>query len=233
MKDFDHAGVRMSVHDGVFFPTETTRLILDYLLSRKDYASKRILDLGCGCGVISVVLAAKGLVGPFCASDVSEAATANTLANVEKHALSAEIRTGPLYEPWKNETFDLIICDVSGISEELAKISTWFNGSADCQSGRDGTRLVSRIIRETPAHLNPTGALVLPILTLSNHEKLLAQLRETFKTADQVDAKQFYLPREVAAHRRLIETLNREGSIAVEEKFGVLLWQTLLFEARN
>ena len=52
--------------------------------------------------------------------------------------------------------FDYIIDDVSGISEEIAKISPWFK-NVPCTSGIDGTDLVVSVLKEAPKYLKKNG----------------------------------------------------------------------------
>jgi methylase of polypeptide subunit release factors len=97
--------------DKVFTPTGTTEAILEGILEN-DYEKRSTLDLGCGCGVIGLSLYKNGLIKePLYASDVSDDAVA-----------------------WKCKKFERIVCDVSSISDEVAKISPWFN-SVECQTG--------------------------------------------------------------------------------------------------
>ncbi len=222
----------MTVHDGVFYPTETSKIIIDYL-SEKKRRFGRILDLGCGCGVVGITLSKLGAFGKFCASDISEKAVNNTRANLKKYKLDADVRISSLYDAWKGNRFDSILCDVSGVSEEIAKISPWFGKNIDCASGKDGTELVTKIINATPNYLTPRGILVLPVLTLSKHAKLISCLKKNFHSVKRVTSRQFYLPKEMAAHKKTIERLNRLKYIDVEEKFGLYLWRTDLYEVHN
>lgn len=230
MKPFTYRDVEIEVWDDVFFPTETTKLILDYLSDRTDLTGKKVLDLGCGSGVVGLTLAKRGVVSTLSASDLSERAIQNAKANSEKLRLSADLRACSLYEGWKGLRFDYVICDVSGVAEELARVSSWFGASVPCNSGRDGTDLVLRIIQETPAFLNSNGHFLMPVLTLSNHKKIVQELERRFGTVTQVASKQFYLPKDLATQGELIRRLNTDGSIETEEKFGFHLWKTMLYE---
>ena len=49
--------------------------------------------------------------------------------------------------------FDIIINDISGISESVAKISPWFK-NIPCSSGSDGTVLTLRFLKNYKSFLN-------------------------------------------------------------------------------
>ena len=44
--------------------------------------------------------------------------------------------------------FNFIINDISGISEDVAKISPWFK-NVSCKSGKDGTKLTIKVIKDS------------------------------------------------------------------------------------
>ena len=61
-----------------------------------------------------------------------------------------------LFEPWSGSKFDVIVDDISGVAQEMAAVSPWFDG-VPCDSGRDGTSLVVDIIRAAPGILRAAG----------------------------------------------------------------------------
>ena len=50
-----------------------------------------------------------------------------------------------LFSEWKDEKFEMIVCTVSQISEEVAPISPWFNVT-DCDTGKGGDKLINEVI---------------------------------------------------------------------------------------
>ena len=113
------------------------------------------LDLGCGCGVQSLLLA--GHANRVVATDVNPralqmAALATQLSGVEDQV---DLRSGSLYEPIDTR-FDLIVSNppyVMSPPEEHGARLVYRDG------GLEGDALVESVVRGAPARLNEGGAL--------------------------------------------------------------------------
>ena len=113
------------------------------------------LDLGCGCGVQSLLLA--GHANRVVATDVNPralqmAALATQLSGVEDQV---DLRSGSLYEPMDTR-FDLIVSNppyVMSPPEEHGARLVYRDG------GLEGDALVESVVRGAPARLNEGGAL--------------------------------------------------------------------------
>ena len=219
--------------DGVFYPTDTSEL----LISGSVKAIKKpgsFLDLGCGSGVIGIVLAKLGLIDPpIHASDLSDDAVALAEENSKSHGYKMVAKIGPLFEPWKGRKFDIIVDDVPGITEEVAAFSQWFSKGVPCMSGDDGTSLVNRVIEEAPDHLNAGGIFIFPILSLSDTDKLIQTAQKNFKCVERVLRRMWSLPDEMKPHTDFLKKLHQEKKIRLEEKFGMVLWYTEVYCASN
>ncbi|WP_320171759.1 methyltransferase [Maridesulfovibrio sp.] len=234
MKTFEYADTIVDVHEGTFYPTETSKLIIDYLKDKKELQKASMLDLGCGCGIVSLALNRLGLSGPTCASDISETAVQNTVENFRKYGLKVEGKAGSMFEPWKDRSFDLIMDDVSGIAESIARISPWFGTSISCESGSDGTELTTEIIRNAPEYLKDAGRLIFPVLTLSNYPKIIETAEDTFEEVNLVNRQSFQFPLDLAAkHKDILKEAIEKQDIMVDYKFGMYIWETLIYEAAS
>ncbi|WP_031482541.1 methyltransferase [Maridesulfovibrio frigidus] len=232
MRTFEYEDTVVDVHEGSFFPTETSKLIISYLKDEKELYGSSLLDLGCGCGIVGLVLKRLGFNGPIHASDISESAVANALENFKKYDFKMTGRAGSMLDPWKDMTFDLIVDDVSGIAESIAKISPWFGTSISCDSGSDGTELTTQIIRKSPKHLKDGGRLLFPVLTLSNYPKIIEVAEEVFEEVKLVNKQSFQFPLDLAAkHKDVLEKAIETKDIIVDFKFGMYIWETRIYEA--
>ncbi len=232
MKSFEYEDTIVDVHDGSFFPTETSKLIIDYLKEQKELYDSSLLDLGCGCGIVSLALKRLGFSGPVYASDISESAVNNAIENFKKYDIEITGKAGSMLDPWEDKSFDLIIDDVSGIAESIAKISPWFGTSISCESGSDGTELTTQIICNSTKHLKEGGRLIFPILTLSNYPKIIDVAEEIFEEVKLVNKQVFQFPLDLAAkHKDVLEKAIETKDIIVDYKFGMYIWETQIYEA--
>src|SRR5438309_7980970 len=115
----------LSVSRGVFSPTHTSRILADALEIRpKD----TVIDVGCGSGVLAFVAAKLGARKVY-GCDLSAPAVDAARRNAERLGLQevCEFRQGDLLGPVRDVRASVLIGDVSGIPDELAAISGWFD----------------------------------------------------------------------------------------------------------
>ena len=100
---------QLMVDDGVFVPTTGSYLVWKTLFDQSLGRSRNCLDVGCGCGILSVQLALNGAARVH-AIDIDEAAVANTLANGFRNGVADRLtgETVDLYQWEPSERFDLI-----------------------------------------------------------------------------------------------------------------------------
>jgi release factor glutamine methyltransferase len=217
---------------GVFSPNTTTDLLIS-AVKKTVTEPKKTLDLGCGTGIVGLSLFLEGLAKePLFASDFSEQAVLSSKENFKIYGCDAEVLCGSLFEPWEGKKFEVIIDDISGISQELAKISPWFEG-VPCETGRDGTDLVLTIINNSSRYLLDDGYFFFPVLSLSNVGNILKRARESFYSVELIERQEWPLPKELEAHKTLLKELSKNSSIALEERFGMFLCYTEIYLARN
>jgi hypothetical protein len=110
----------------------------------------RSLDLGTGCGVQALHLAAHA--GRVVATDVNPRALDLARFNAELNEVEVDVRSGSLFDPVPGELFDLVTTNPPfvigpGTGELLAYRD----------SGLPGDRVVEEIVRGAPAHLAEGG----------------------------------------------------------------------------
>src|SRR5574341_1078513 len=103
----DTKGIVVTTNPEVFYPTSTTNLLLAGVRQSANPATASALDLGCGCGIVAVVLAKSILPkAAIHASDISAEAVKLAKRNGEDNRLAIDCRCGSLFEPWDGMKFD-------------------------------------------------------------------------------------------------------------------------------
>lgn len=101
------------VEPGVFVPTQGSYLLWKHLFREGIGAGRRCVDMGCGCGILTVQLALNG-AEQVLAVDIDRDAVANTISNAFRHGVG-EVVTGEdadLYQWEPPERFDVVVASL-------------------------------------------------------------------------------------------------------------------------
>jgi release factor glutamine methyltransferase len=107
-RKYTYKDISVWVEPTVFPPfiTFSTKLLLDVIETRylKD---KTFLELGCGCGIISILAAKKGAI--VTATDINRVATEALQKNAANNEVTIEIVASDLFDQLEGKIFDLIL----------------------------------------------------------------------------------------------------------------------------
>jgi SAM-dependent methyltransferase len=208
----------------VFSNNLTSSLLLKSCIESLDGEPKRILEIGCGSGFISreLILSGKCFGNEHYLSDISAEAVDFAKEALKDSVPSKNFRVGSCLRPWKFERFDLIVSDVAGISNSIAKISSWYQG-VEYEAGEDGLVNTLDVLSAAKDCLKPSGTLVFPILSLSNRKRLRFELNKFFPTWKETKETKWPLPLEIAGELELLSNLSSKGLIEVDYKYGKVL----------
>jgi SAM-dependent methyltransferase len=155
----------VEVHPGVFNPsiieTPAVQLLLQHVT---DLDGKRVLDMGCGTGIVAIHAALAGATH-VTAVDIDAIAVANARANVERHGLAPiiDVVQADLFAACTDQRFDLIIANLP-ISETVWPVKT--------------PGLLQRFVQQVPDHLASDGHAVFVYASFGDVDGLGPVLRD-------------------------------------------------------
>lgn len=91
---------------GVFSPKKIdlgTRMLIEHA---RVQPGQKLLDLGCGYGAVGIAFAK---IADVTMIDINERATKLARENVKQNSVDATVKTGNMYDPVKDERFDVIL----------------------------------------------------------------------------------------------------------------------------
>lgn len=162
------------VNPHVLIPRHETELLIELTLGRiranPDFKNRliKILDLGTGCGALSVTLAKEVEKAQIRSTDVSAKAIELARLNAKKHSVSniCFVR-GDLFDPVKNKdsSFDFIISNPPYIAcEEYHRLQPEvrdYEPRVALDGRKGGVYYIEKIIKEAPNHIVPGGWILL------------------------------------------------------------------------
>lgn len=107
-RKYRYQNIEVIVYPEVFPPhfTISTKLLIDYINSI-DLKGKKVLELGCGSGIISLLAASKGAL--VTASDINRTALKALEKASLKNALPIHVINSNLFDKLQEKQFDYII----------------------------------------------------------------------------------------------------------------------------
>jgi methylase of polypeptide subunit release factors len=211
----------LALRPGVFSPTSTSRTLAEAI---EVEPGDTVIDVGCGSGVLAFVAAKLGATRVF-GCDLSLPAVETARENAERLGLQdvCEFRQGNLLEPVRDIRASVLIGDVSGIPDELARLSGWFKDVP--AGGPTGAELPLKLLGSIGDTLAPGGRLYLPTGTIQDERSILEAARRLFGAANvqQIIEREFPLP-DLVAKSKAAARMMKEGLLSLHRRGSRLLW---------
>jgi SAM-dependent methyltransferase len=203
-------------------PTHTSRMVAEALDVPQ---GATVIDVGCGSGILGIVAARLG-AGRVVGCDASPEAVLAARHNAERLGLGGrmEFRQGNLLEPVRDVAADIVIGDVSGVPDDVAKVAGWFPDGRS--GGPTGAELPVAMLAEVGHVLMPGGVMVLPTGTLQAEDRVLEAARKAFgeRNIERILEREFPLP-ELVAKSRAVARLVAAGILRLRQRGSRLLWR--------
>ncbi len=171
----------------VYEPSDDTFLLAENL-DIKDGQS--VLEIGTGSGLVSMY--ASKITKDITATDINYNALELAEKNFKKNNIDTiRLEFGDLFEPVKNEKFDVILFNTPYLpTEEEDVIDSDLNYAFD--GGADGRKVINRFLNEVSNHLNEGGCLQMIQSSLSNTEETLIKLDQLGFIAEVTASEKFF-----------------------------------------
>jgi SAM-dependent methyltransferase len=216
----------LELSEATFAPSTVSILLADAL---EIGDGDDVIDIGCGSGVLSIVAAKLGagrVFGIDTAPDVVEVASRNAAREGVDDVTT--FYRGDLFDPLPPDVeADVIIGDVSGIPDPIARVSGWFPGSRG--GGSRGSELPIRMLEAARERLREGGHLFLPTGSLQDENAILRTARSLYSTVTQLAERQIPLPTALAEAPSMIE-LVRQKVVRLASRGSRSLWTARVWE---
>ena len=226
---FGGCDMDLEVNGTVFQPTLTTRVLAQHAHVP---VGADVLDLGCGVGALAIVAALKG-AAHVDAVDVMPQAPPLVEANARRNRVGDRVSatSGDLFAPVQGRLYDVIISDVSGVVDEVSRLSPWYPTTIPT-GGHDGADQIVRMLRDAPSYLRPGGVLYFPTGTISNIPRTLEAAGLSFGANVELLA-QIEVPfvREFKDNMDVMDRLRDEGLISYTTRRSRHLWTLEIYRA--
>lgn len=200
--EFD--GFEFLVKPEVYEPREDSFLLAKAV---QKFACGKFLDVGCGCGIQSVLAAGKPEVTRVVGVDVSGKALRNSWDNAVLNGVAGKcsFTKSFLFSAFADgETFDTIAFNSPYLpTAKDEKVEGVINKSWD--GGRDGRRVLEPFLERFPRFLVPGGQLLLLSSSLSNTSKTVGMLHKRSFSVQRIASEKLFFEELVVLRARRVK----------------------------
>ena len=167
------ANCTFNIWPDVYEPAEDTFLFAENL---PILSNSRIVDVGTGCGILGIIVAAKA--AEVLAIDINPHAVACAKENAHLNGVKERMSflRGDLFSALDaSEKFDLILFNAPYLPSEHGEGRTWIERA--WAGGIGGRQVINRFIIEAPKHLKHQGRILLLQSSLSDIDKTVEQFK--------------------------------------------------------
>lgn len=160
---FHHSDISLEIPEDVYEPREDSELIAGHL-EKADLKGKKCLDMGCGSGLLAIIMAKKG--GVVTAADISPEAVKAT----EKNAGSNEVKLKTVVSDVFlaiDSKYDFIAFNPPYLPDE-----TNIKGKEQWSGGKTGRDVIEKFLRDLSKHLSKNGKVIMVFSSLTGEKEL-------------------------------------------------------------
>jgi release factor glutamine methyltransferase len=197
----NYLGMEFQTCKNVYEPAEDTFLLAENL---NVINSDKILEIGTGTGIIAII--ASKHADEVVAIDINRYAVECARENSKINQSNIDVRLGDLFDPVKDEKFDLILFNTPYLpTDDDEMIGDELEAAWD--GGKDGRMVINRFIEKLPEHLNSGGRVQLVQSSLSNVEETTGRLMQLGFDVKITASARFFFEEVVVLTAKLIQNI--------------------------
>ena len=217
MNKVNFLNIELEYNEKVFRPT----LLSEKCALNTNFKDKNILDLGCGIGPLAIYFAKNG-ASSVDAIDIYEEHLKFTKKNADLNKTKVNIFESNLFQNVFKK-YDLICCDVSGVKEEVARLTGWFPEEVP-KADDSGANLILNVITNSKEFLKENGELIICTTSFSDEKSIFAAFKKFYPNSYQ----KIYFE-EVPFSKRLKQNIDILDRASFYEKDGINYWSFSIF----
>ncbi len=160
---FYYSDITLEVPEGVYYPREDSELMAK-TIEKIDLTGKKLLEIGCGSGFLSILTAKKG--ADVTAVDTNPDAVEITRNNAETNNVRMDVIHSDLFKKVPDK-FDIIIFNPPYLPVEEGEDDITYAG------GKTGRDVIEKFIDKISGHLKPDGTVLLLISSLTGEKETI------------------------------------------------------------
>jgi len=170
---FYYNDIIIEVPEEVYYPREDT-LLLAKILEKEEIKGKKCLEMCCGSGFLSVLMAKRG--GKVVAADINEKAVEATRNNAEKNSVKVDAVVSDMFENIK-EKFDLIVFNPPYLPDVDFNLKRE-NIERQWSGGKTGREVIKKFVKDAKKFLNKNGKIIMIISSLTGENETKELLKK-------------------------------------------------------
>ena len=217
MNKINFLNIELEYNEKVFRPT----LLSEKCALNTNFKDKNILDLGCGIGPLAIYFAKNGAKSVD-AIDIYDEHLKFTKKNSDLNDVRVNVFESNLFQN-VSKKYDLICCDVSGVKEEVARLTGWFPEEVP-KADDSGANLILNVIANSKQFLKENGELVICTTSFSNEKSIFEAFEQFFP-----DSYQKIYSEEVPFSKRLNQNIDILDKESFYKRDGINYWRFSIF----
>lgn len=166
--EFYYGDITIEVPEKIYYPREDSELMAG-VIKTLDIRGKQVLEVGCGSGFLSILLAKKG--ARVTAIDINPVAVETAKKNAKANSVLVDCFESDLFEKVKNK-FDLIVFNPPYLPVEEGEDDITYAG------GKTGRDVIEKFSISVRSHLSDKGHILLLISSLTGEKETIRLLEK-------------------------------------------------------